>query len=359
MPIVEDETRVKNSVRSAVPERMYVFCGTEPYLKEHYLQTLISSCVAQGFELFNLKKFDGSQTSIREILAAADQAPLMTGRNCVVVRDFSFASINSSDCEYLKEYVARVPDSTVLVFFQNDADFPPKLSRDEAAEGEDEKGVKKQRKELFDAISKYAFIARLNKLPQQRLVNLLVNGAKRRGAALSAQNAAYMVDCCGDSLYNLMNELDKVCAFAAGGEVSRETIDRLVTKTLEATVFEITDNLFAGRVDKALTALEILLFQRTAAQMIMGTLISAFVNIYRVRLAEKARKTNADLMKDFGLSSAYYIDKLRSSSRRLTGEGIRKCLEILDEADTALKSRGGSENIVLEETIVKLGAVLR
>lgn len=359
MPVVTDDARIKNSVRSAVPERLYVFCGNEPYLKEHYLQTLISSAVAAGFDVFNLKKFDGSTAALGEILAAADQAPLMTGRNCVVVRDLALAKLNSADCGLLKDYVARVPESTVLIFYLNDEDFPPKQSRDEAAEGEEEKGVKKQRKELFEAIEKHAFIAKLNKLPQQRLISLLVNGAKRRGAALSAQNAAYMVECCGDSLYTLNNELDKVSAYAAGGEITRETVDRLVTKTLEATVFEIADRLFAGNVEKALTALEILLFQRTASQMIMGTLISAFANIYRVKLGERARRTNAQMMKELGMSSSYYIDKLRATARRMPDEKIRTCLEILDEADTALKSRGGSENIILEETIVKLGAVLR
>lgn len=357
MPVVEDEARVKNSVKSAVPEKLYVFCGTEPYLKEFYLNTLIRSCVAEGFEVFNLKKFDGSEASLGDILAAADQAPLMMGRNCVVVRDLPLAKIPSADCAALTDYIARVPESTVLIFYLNDEDFPPKQSRDEA-EGED-KGVKKQRKDLFAAFEKYAFIAKLNKLPPRRVENLLVSGAKRRGAALSPQNAAYMVEVCGDSLYHLMNELDKVCAYAAGGEVTHESIDLLVTKTLEATVFEITDHLFAGKLDKALNALEILLFQRTAAQQIMGTLISAFVNVYRVKLADRSRRTNAQLMKDFGFSSSYYIDRVRGNARRITESGAEKCLAILDEADTALKSRSGSENTVLEETLVKLGAVVR
>ncbi|MBQ6019512.1 MAG: DNA polymerase III subunit delta [Clostridia bacterium] len=357
MPVIADETRVKNSVCSAVPEKLYVFCGSEPYLREHYLKTLISSAVTQGFETFNLKKFDGGETELGEILAAADQAPLMTGRNCVVVRDFPFAKISSADCALLKEYIAHVPDSTVLIFYLNEVDFPPKQSRDEA-DGED-KGVKKQRKELFAEFEKYAFIAKLDRLPQRRIENLLVGGAKRRGAALSQQNAAYMIECCGDGLFHLMNELDKVSAFAAGGEITREVIDRLVTKTLEAEVFDLTTHLFAGRTDKALEALEILLYQRTAAQNIMGVLISAFVNIYRVGLAEKTSRSNAALMKDFGLSSPYYIDKLRANARRVSDGGVKKCLAILDEADAALKSRGGSENVVLEETLVKLGAVLR
>ena len=357
MPIVTDEARVKNSVGSAVPERLYVFCGNEPYLKEHYLKTLISSAVAESFEVFNLKKFDGADCKLGDILEAANQAPLMMGRNCVVARDFPLSKLSSAECGILQDYISKVPESTVLVFYLNDEDFPPKQSRDETED--DEKGVKKQRKELFADFEKYAFIAKLDRLPQTRVANLLVSGPKRRGAALSQPNAAYLIECCGDGLYRLMNELEKLCAFAAGGDITRESIDRLVTKTLEAEVFDITTHLFSGRTEKALEALEILLYQRTAAQNIMGVLISAFVNVYRVKLAERSRKNNAALMKDFGLSSSYYIDKLRANARRVSDGGVIKCLEILDEADAALKSRGGSENIVLEETIVKLGAVLR
>ncbi len=357
MPVVEDEARIKQSVTSGVPERLYVFCGAEPYLKEHYMNQLVTSCVTPGFEVFNLKKLDGAECTAEQILAAADQAPLMMGRNCVVVRDFPLTKVSSADCKLLTEYFAHVPDSTVLIFNLPDADFPPKQSRDET-EGED-KGVKKQRKEMFDVLSKHAFIAKLNKLPEQRVVRLLVNGAKRRGAVLSTANAQLLLQYCGTDLYNLMNELDKVCAYAAGGEVTAEIIDRVAVKTLEATVFDITDRLFAGNLEAALNALEILLFFRTPAQSIMGALISPFVNIYRVKLAEQSRKTNAELMKSFSYSSYFVLDKARRNARRVTMDGIIRCLEILDNADLCLKSRGGSENIVLEETLVKLGAVLR
>ncbi|MBR1811220.1 MAG: DNA polymerase III subunit delta [Clostridia bacterium] len=363
MPIFTGETPIKKNIASGELRSLYVFCGDEPYLKDIYVRRLIAGAVTPGLETFNLKKLDGAECDASDILAAADQMPLMGGKNCCVVRNFPLVKLNAADSAALRDYVAVVPDTTTLIFLLDDDSFPPKQSRDETAEEnkdkEKEKSAAKTRKEMMEAFLQYAFIAKLDRYDRQSLIRLLVKGAGSRGNTLSPQNAARLVDSCGNDMHTLLNELNKVSAYAAGGEITAEIIDTVATKTLEATAFEIADNLFAGNTDRAMQALEILLEQKNPPQVILGSLIFPFIDIYRVKLAEKYHQSNAALMKAFSYTSAFRLDKARKNSRKISESGIKTCLSVLDNADMCLKSRGGSDIITLEETLVKLGAVIR
>lgn len=59
-----------------------------------------------------------------------------------------------------------------------------------------------------------------------------------------------MVEQCGDELHLLLNELDKLCALAGEGEITREMIETAGTKNLEASVFDLSkailQNHYAG-----------------------------------------------------------------------------------------------------------------
>ena len=353
---VGSELTLKKELAAGKLRNLYVLCGKEPYLRDFYLQKIISMAVSSGFEQFNLKKLDGTACEVSDIREAAEQMPLMGAYNCCVVKDFPLASLRSAEAEELGQYIRSVPESTVLIFVLRDDTFPPKAAKDEAADGE--KDRKKKRKEMFAAFTESAYIVSFERKSERELAALLVSGAKRRGCVLTPQHAGWMVNLCGNDLYTLLNELEKLCIAAGNGTIDEALITRTVVKTAEATAFEIADNLLTGRVGQALAALQILLDQKTPAQMILGSLIFPFVDMYRIKVAQRSGHNARDLMKCFSYSSSFRLDKAQKNGRNLSMTTVRRCLAILDDADRCLKSRSGSDRILLEETLVKLGAVL-
>lgn len=349
-----DELTLKKELSQGVLRNLYVFCGQEAYLKEYYLGRIIKTAVNSGFEAFNLKQLDGSQTEVADIRAAAEQMPLMGEYNCCVVRDLPLAKLNAAEAEELGAYIQSVPETTILIFYQSDEAFPPKGAKEDAGEKEKKKNLK----EMFALFMKHADIVTLNRRTERELTALLCSGAKRRNCLLSPENARLMVNLCGSDLLVLLNEMEKLSVYAAGAEITAQMIETLTVKTLEATAFEIADNLFAKKTDCALRCLQILLEQKTPAQMILGSLIFPFVDIYRVKTAENCGKTTRDLMKSFSYSSAFRLEKAARNGKKISEQGIAQCLAILDYADMCLKSRSGSDALTLEETLIKLGNVI-
>ncbi len=348
------EQALKKELAEGTLRRLYVFCGAEGYTKDFYTQKLMQTAVTEGFESFNLKKLDGAECELPDVLEAAEQLPLMGGCNCCVVKDFPLSSLRAADAQVLCAYLPRIPDTTVLCFYLRDEAFPPKGAKDEGADQE----KKKKQKELFEQFRQRAAIVRFDRMTDGAIAALLTRGAEKRGAKLSPACARQMIELCGRDLYLLLNELEKLCAAVGSGEITAPLLQSVVTKTMEATSFEIVEHLLAGRTDRALQSLRILLDQKTPAQMILGAMIFPFVDMYRLKLAQNAGKGLRDVKKDFSYASSFRLEKAQRSLRQLSLSQVRRCLTILNEADTALKSRGGSDVLVLEETLVKLGAVL-
>ena len=90
--------------------------------------------------------------------------------------------------------------------------------------------------------------------------------------------------------------------------------------------------------------------------MIMGALVSTFVDMYRVKLAQETGHKPSDLKSVFPV--AYKSDfKLRNAAKRAeryTLKSLERSLEILSRADFKLKSIFDDNRIVFEKLLIEL-----
>lgn len=117
------------------------------------------------------------------------------------------------------------------------------------------------------------------------------------------ENARLLIEQCGEGLYRLLGELDKLCAIALewegkANEITRDMIEAAATKNLEASVFDLSKALLQGRYDGAYRILDRLFFQREEPVAILGVLISAYADLYRVKVADAAGEPAESLAAD-------------------------------------------------------------
>lgn len=353
MPIL-NEAIFKKELADRKIHNLYVFCGNEPYLKDFYLKKLIDLIVAGPAQSFNFRQIDGDAAEISALEDAVTMMPLMSEYTCCLVKDFPLASLNSQNAKKLNEILSQIPQSSVIIFYLRDENFPPKAKREASEEESGDKEKKKAQKELFAFLSDKATIAKLDHREEGQLISLLCSGAKKRGCELSTANAKLLISLCGNDLNTLLHELEKLSIYVGTGEITAELIRRLAIRTLEATAFEIAENLLSGRCDKAIHTLQILNEQKVDVQILFGSLIFPFTDIYRVKLAEQAGKRLTDLTKIFSYSGTFRLEKAKRNGRNISLQKIRSCLAILNQADIRLKTTGLPATLLLEETFVKL-----
>jgi DNA polymerase-3 subunit delta len=330
------ESQLKDTIKQG-DANLYVLYGAETYLVEQYARLIARQTVEEGFDAFNLHRFDGQEVSAAQLEDAVEALPLMSDRKCVLVRDYDVGP----DHERVMKLTAQVPDSCVLVFWQMT------LQPDK----------KKAWKDFLDAANKVGTVVEFARKTGGDVVKLLVSGAKRRGCVLAPEDARYLVEQAGNDLQLLLNEIDKLTALAGeGGTVTRDLIDKAATKNLEAKVFDLSKAILSRHGTRAYSLLHQLAQQREEPLVVLGVLSGAYADLYRVKVAVAAGQSTtapADLFPKTYKGKEWRLRNAGRDAAPMSVAVLRDCLELLARADTGMK-RGGDGWLLLEQTVAGL-----
>jgi DNA polymerase-3 subunit delta len=332
-----DEDELKRQLKEQDFARLYVVAGDEAYLKQHYAGRLCDSITDAPWRDFNLHRFEGKDTTAVEITQALEVFPLGGGRSCVFVRDFALEGMGG-DAAFLA-LLRDLPAHGVLVLWMDTLPFHHKKN-----------------KTLLDAIQAVGHIALLARPDEAQLRRILAGGAKKRGCQIGAAAADYLIQTVGSDLNILLNELEKLCAYTgAGATVSNAHIDAVCVKSLDAKSFDMVKAVAAGDGGKALRLLDELLRQKIAAPMLLGSLISNYVDLYRAAVALSAKQRPEALAQVFDYGGKTF--RLQNAGRlaaKMSVKRIRHCLAVLDNTDRKLKNTGLDTRFVLESCLFGL-----
>ena len=148
--------------------------------------------------------------------------------------------------------------------------------------------------------------------------------------------------------------------FVNGDEITKETVDLVSSKSVEASVYEYVKQIFAGNISKALKILNDMFFMHIEPMSILYIVSSSYVDIHRVTAAKNASVTKAQTVQDFAYpqNREFLLDRAAQNSKKLDSKKLRLSLEALTKADKALKTFANDPHAVLEQLTVKLVYIL-
>jgi DNA polymerase III delta subunit len=235
---------------------LYLFVGEEQYLQERALRLLYST-VDEALRVFNVSTFTigsdngfGSKTTAAMAIDAANQMPMMSARRVVVIREFD--KIREDEQELVFAYVKRPAPTTTMVF---QAVSPDK------------------RRKLTTALVKACNVVTFDLLDEGRAKRWAQGPSEAPRVQHRAGRFEYVDRACRHGLTRLVNELEKLAAFADGGVIDSDTVQELVPRAREHTNWELWDAINAQDRRRALKLMERLL-DDTDALPILGALAS-------------------------------------------------------------------------------------
>ena len=141
--------------------------------------------------------------------------------------------------------------------------------------------------------------------------------------------------------------------------ITKEHIDLLAVRTLEARVFDLSKYILAGNPQKALELFHTLIIQKEDPIEIFNVILMAFVDIYRAKISLSGGKSEQYAAnfydyrnKEFRLSNGSRF------GRKISDKDLRECFDELADSDMRLKSTGQSDEMIIERLIVKLSLIL-
>lgn len=333
-----DEKSLKKHIKTGEFLPIYLVYGNEDYLKKYCVDLLSSKSVSKDFESFNLEKFDGKNLDLQDVFESASIMPMMSDKRCLIIYDYKLENADEKTVSLITGYLQNAVDTSIIIFFQKSSDFSPANA-----------------KNIVSLIDKFGGVCVLNKRKGSELTKPLITAASRQGCVLSQQMANYIVSVVGDDFNVLINELNKVCNFAAGQEITKQHIDAVAIKSDEVKIYSLTNYLIQNNFDKAYSTLHTLLKHKVEPSYIFGIIVSCYVDMYRAKISVYCSEKSDALASDFNYGkSSFRLGNAAKDASRIDLPLLRKCLDVLGEADLKLKASSDDPQIVLEQLMVKL-----
>ena len=340
------EHDLKATVSRGSIKPIYLLVGNDPYLTKHYANLIAKKSVPQNpdFNLFTMQE----NCSLQDIYDRYFQFSFTGERICVLASNFDFEGCPIAVFKELQELAENPSDCNVLVLYYDVLNINTKKSD--------------RFKKLAKSIEKGGgVVCELNHKTETELAKMLTASAAKRLRKLDISVAKYMISVCGTDLNILINELEKLCAFVKENEIiEKETVDEICVKTLEASVYDITRYMLQGKPEKVYHSLNTLLASGVSPNEIHTLIVSAYVDIFRVKAAVEAGKKPESIAADFGYPNnrIFVLNNAARDGKYLTQKQIGDIINEILKSDSAIKSNtklsGNSSAAALEILITKI-----
>lgn len=342
-----NEKELTRIIKSGEISGVYYLYGTDLYNVVQYKKEMVKRIVRQGDETYNLHEYQGKDIDTEAVSEACEAIPMFADKLCVTVCDLDLETERLSDSrmKMLTETAANLPDTTVLIFYTANIDVC---------------GGKKyptaKNKKLIDLIAKKGTVCEIPLKSRSEAVKIICARASKLGSPMDDKAAGLLWErCCGD-MNMIVSEIDKLTSFANGSPVSVQTVEALTPETGDAKSYNLADAVAAGNISRATELYNELIDNRSDPVYLLYVLTGSMNDLYRARLALDYNHGVPDAVKDFGYSKAleFRVKNAFSAVRRTSADHLRRCMEILAQADMDMKSGAGAPAIIIEKAIIQM-----
>ena len=322
---------------------LYLLYGEEKYLISKYTKLLIKKALGDEFLDFNFHKLTGENLDINFLADLTWTLPVMSDKKCVELDDLDISKLNKADVGKLNELIEELPETSVLIISLKTLEIDLKKSANWRS--------------FINNVKKKGTVVEFSKLRENELVKQLVYEAKLQGSILNNKAAVKLVQESGTDLMNLMNELCKLCAYKIGGEILEDDVDKIAIKSLETTVYILAKSILAGKRKESFEQLDILLANKEEPIVILAILSSAYVDMFRVKVALNNGQDPAKLASKFASEYKGREFKIRNAERnaqRFSMKQLKESLYEFMQTDLKMKSTQIDKKILMQTLLTRL-----
>ncbi len=243
---------LNDSIKAGEFKPAYLLCGEQAYLRIQNRDKLLRALLPEEDlgESMNLTRFSGKETTAAAVIDMAETLPFFADRRVILLEETEMFGKNSGEGDILADYLPRLPETTVLVFAEREAD---------------------KRKRLCKAVAKAGLVFECD-TPDERTLNAWAASLFRKaGFGIDRKVLALFLSRTGEDMLNIVSEADKLTGYCMGRpEITEEDVRTLTTPLIRDRIFEMIEAISARDRDRSLGIYLELCEIRTAPQAILS-----------------------------------------------------------------------------------------
>lgn len=309
-------------------KQLYLFTGEELYLLKQYKQKLKEALV-DADDTMNVSTFEGKGINPKEIIELADTMPFFAERRVIFIEDSGFFK---KSCEELAAYLGKIPETTYLIFVEEQIDKRGKLYKEIKAKGK---------------------VVEFQKQDEKTLTRWVLGFLKKEEKKITEETLREFFYRTGLDMGNISIELEKLLCYTMGKEViTTEDVKAICVKQVETQIFEMIQAVVDKKQEKALHLYADLLFMKEPPMRILYLITRQFHQLLLLKQLLGEGLEKGELAKKAGIPP-FVLGKYIAQSRKFELSQLRQMVEECVKTEEAVKTGEIEDQISVELLLIK------
>lgn len=328
MPVLTADECAKK-IRSGEYENLYLFYGRDVGALEPFAKKLAAKLCPKEAQMMNLHRFDAQNMDMEILSDSVQVLPMFAERVVVTINSLDMEQLGKTQADLLRKIISDIPETTVVIISaQGDGIYKNRRS------------LTDKNKRFCDLCAKHGAVVEFAYKSVSEAARSAAAAISRNGCTISKANAEYLAQLCLCETAHINSEIDKLCAYANGGEILREDIDAMCIRKIESDGYSLAINILRSNalfVFKRIDELKAQNYEPTQILSIIGMSLS---DIYRAKLCRSAGKSWQDCAADFKYpkNREFAVKNAFSECSNIPVERIRKAVTLLSDTEYRMKT---------------------
>lgn len=307
---------------------VYLICGEEAFLKKSYKNRMKDAMV--GDDTMNFHYFEGKGLDLKEIISLADTMPFFGDRRLILIEDSGL--FKSSGADALVEYLPQMPDTTCMLFVENEVD---------------------KRNRLYKKVKDLGYVAEMERQDASQLGAWAGGILAKEGKKITGRTMELFLSKTGDDMENIRMELEKLISYTLGRDViTDQDVEEICTVRVTNKIFEMVAAIVTRNTRKAMDLYEDLITLREPPMRILFLIARQFNQILQVKeLMNQGMEKN-------GIASKlkmqpFVVGKTMPQAKSFSREQILSYVNLCVDTEEAVKTGRLDERLAVELLITR------
>lgn len=309
-------------------KKAYLLFGEETYLKNLYKNKLKDALIPEG-DTMNVTFYEGKSIDVRSVIDQAETMPFFADKRFILIENSGF--FKNANVQ-MAEYIPQIPESTCMVFVENEVD---------------------KRGKVYKAVKSAGRVVELGRQDEKTLTRWILGALKKEHRNITEATMHLFMEKTGTDMENIQRELEKLVCYTMGRDViTAEDVETICTTRTVNKIFDMINAIAEKRQKKALDLYYDLLALKEPPMRILFLITRQFNLLMQVKELRNQGFDTQALAPKIGLQSFIarnYVRQAESFTLDRLKEAVNDCVE----AEEAVKTGQMNDVMSVELLIVK------
>ena len=304
---------------------LFLFYGENNYAMRKKLDEMIARYLEKTGSDLGLERFDGAKIEAETLISAMTSVPFLVTSRLIITSNLS---LNKTTAEAVLQSLDRVPDSSVVVFYEPNID---------------------QRTKFFKSLKKIAKVAEFTALPLPKLIAWIRKTTLDLNGEIDSSNSQFLIEYTGNDQWRLWQELNKLVNFQKN--ITQDSIRALVEPSFSQTIFDLVEAVARGKTKIAITSYQGLRANKAQPLYILSMIGWQLRNLLVVKAA--GGRALAKVASEAKISP-FVLQKAQTVARSIPLEALQTAYLQVSKTDYQLKTTSIDADVAVEQLLVEI-----